>query len=83
VPLTVNGKTDSHWPVSLPLRIVLRLSQDIFEARSLRLDSLFAALQSLSLALTSRMTLRWSADWKTSTPQNAAKMWEYRRMLAS
>jgi hypothetical protein len=84
VPLTVNGsKTDSHWPVSLPLRIVLRLSQDIFKARSLRLNSLFAALQSLSSALTFRMTLRWSVDRKTSMPRNAAKMWEHRRMLAS
>jgi hypothetical protein len=46
----------------MPLRIVLRLLQDIFKPRPLRLDWLFAVLRSLSSALTSPMTLRWSID---------------------
>jgi hypothetical protein len=46
-------------------------------------ESFFSKLQSQSLALTSRMTDRWSAIQNSSTPRKAANRWEHTSMLAS
>jgi hypothetical protein len=56
-------------------RLLQRLvTQDIFEARSLRRVSFFAASRSLCSALISLMTFKWSVHRQTSTPRNAAKI---------
>ena len=55
VPFTVDGSTNSPWPVSWPWRMVLRPSKESFEVSRFILDSYFAQLQSLSSVLLIKM----------------------------
>jgi hypothetical protein len=84
VPLMVDGITVSQILVDLPLRIVLCSLQGNWAAIAPRLDSAVAVEErSLSSRRTARMTSKWSADLKSSTPRRAASKWEHIKMLAS
>jgi hypothetical protein len=75
VPFLVNGRPDSHCPVSWPWRIVLRLLQEnCKEVREVIAVSFFARFKIVSSALTSKMTGVWFADQKVSMPGQKVSM---------
>ena len=71
VPLSVEGMTLSHCPVSVPHRIVLGVSQSKSARIEDRVESSFSVRRDLSSVVTAFRTDLWSAELKDSVPLKA------------
>ncbi len=82
VPLTVEGARVSHIPVSLPRRMVRRVSTAIGRSEEARDSEYSTSLRFWSSWKTSLRTERWSAVRNSAVPRNAASKWLHTNMLA-
>ena len=71
VPLSAEGMTLSHCPVSVPHRIVLGVSQSKSARIEDRVESSFSVRRDLSSVVTAFRTDLWSAELKDSVPLKA------------
>mgnify|MGYP002812579551 CR=1 FL=1 len=82
MPLTVEGARVSHIPVSLPLRMVRRVSTGIRRSEEARDSEHSTFLRFWSSWKTSLRTDRWSTVQNSVVPRKAANKWLHTRMLA-
>jgi hypothetical protein len=74
VPLSLEGMTLSHCPVSFPRRIVLRVLQSKSARIVDRVESCLSDRRVLISAVTALRRDWWSAELKDSVPLKAARM---------
>ncbi len=72
-PFRVEGMTLSHYPVSFPQRIVLRVSQSNWSRIVDRVVSFISVLRDLSSAVTEALKDLWSAELKGTASLKASK----------